>query len=309
MGKINDFIKRKILAKNYKQKITILNKKNIFVFPNFKGFQIGFLVLFCFTASIFYQINFSLLLSIVIFIIFFISIIISFQNLNNLSINSYNHFMAASKEGKIHLNIKNYSTNDKLNINLKIDDLTITNYKSIRTSIKSSISYTYPKRGTYGLPTINIFSQFPFGIVKSSSYLKLDYKAIIYPNPELPSKKILNLHSLDNLNNSNYEFDNIDDYEHGESQSRIAWKQSMAKDKLLSKKFINESKVSNILIDIDKIEAISFEKRLSYAAYLVLKSYKEKIDFSLKHKNFILPFLSSMENKNKALTYLANVKN
>ena len=296
MGKINDYIKRKILAKNYKQRITILNKKNIFVFPNFKGFQIGFLVLFCFTASIFYQINFSLLLSIVIFIIFFISIIISYQNLNNLSISSYNHFMAANKKG-----------NDKLNINLKIDDVTITNYKSIRTSIESSISYTYPKRGTYGLPTINIFSQFPFGIVKSLSYLRLDNKAIIYPNPELPSKKVLNLHNLNNLNNSNYEFENIDDYEHGESQSRIAWKQSMAKNKLLSKKFINESKVSNILIDIDKIEAISFEKRLSYAAYLVLKSYKEKIDFSIKHKNFILPFSSSIENKNKALTYLANV--
>ena len=81
----------------------------------------------------------------------------------------------------------------------------------------------------------------------------------------------------------------------------------MSKDKLLSKKFINEGTIKNILIDIDKIEAASFEKRLSYAAYLVLRSYKEKIDFSLKHKNFILPFSSSIENKNKALTYLANV--
>ena len=307
MGKINDFIKRKILAKNHRQNISILNKKNIFVFPNFKGFQIGFLVLFCFTTSIFYQINFALLLSIIIFIIFFISIIISFQNLNNLSINSYNHFLPANKESKIHLNIKNYSDNDKLNINLKIDELTITTHKSIRTTIKSSINYTYPKRGTYGLPAINIFSQFPFGIVKSSSYLKLNNKAIIYPNPELPTRKILNLHNLDNLNNSNYEFDNIDDYEHGESQSRIAWKQSISKDKLLSKKFINENKISYILIDIDKIDAITFEKKLSYAAYLVLKLYKEKIAFSLKHKKFKLPFSSTRQNKNKALTYLANV--
>ena len=41
---INDYIKKKILNKNYSQNITLLNKKNIFVFPNFKGFQIGFLV-------------------------------------------------------------------------------------------------------------------------------------------------------------------------------------------------------------------------------------------------------------------------
>ena len=307
MGKIDDFIKKKILIKNYEQNITVLNKKNIFVFPNFRGFQIGFLILFCFTASVFYQINFSLLLSIVIFIIFFISIIISFQNLNDLLISSYDQLIPANKESKIHFNIKNYSDNDKLNINLKINDLAITTHKSIRKNIKSSITYTYPKRGTYELPAINIFSQFPFGIIKSSSYLRLDNKVVVYPSPIMPTKKILSLHSLDNLNNSSYEFDNIDEFEKGESQSRVAWKQSIAKDKLLSKKFINESKISNILIDIDMIEAISFEKRLSYAAYLVLKSYKEKIDFSIKHKNFILPFSSSIENKNKALTYLANV--
>ena len=304
---INDYIKKKILNKNYSQNITLLSKKNIFVFPNFKGFQIGFLVLFCFTTSVFYQINFGLLLSIIIFVIFFISIIISFQNLNNISIKSYDHFVPASKESKIHLDIKNYSNNDKLNINIKINDGPITNLKSVKTNMKSNICYIYPKRGTFKLPVINIFSQFPFGIIKSSSYLRLDNKAIVYPAPATPTKKILNLHNLDNLDNSNYEFDNIDDYEDGESQSKIAWKQSMSKDKLLSKKFINEGTIKNILIDIDKIEAASSEKRLSYAAYLVLRSYKEKIDFSLKHKNFILPFSSSIENKNKALTYLANV--
>ena len=193
------------------------------------------------------------------------------------------------------------------NINIKIDDGPITNVKSIKTNIKSNIDYIYPKRGTFKLPIINVFSQFPFGIIKSSSYLELNNKAIVYPTPALPTKNILNLHNLDNLNNSSYEFDNIDEYEEGESQSRIAWKQSMSKDKLLSKKFINDSIIKNVLIDIDKIEAASFEKRLSYASYLVLRSYKEKIDFSLKHKNFILPFSSSKENKNKALTYLANV--
>ena len=224
---INDYIKKKILNKNYSQNITLLSKKNIFVFPNFKGFQISFLVFFCFTASIFYQINFGLLLSIIIFIIFFISIIISFQNLNNLSINSYNHFIPANKESKIYLNIKNYSNNDKLNINIKIDDGPITNVKSIKTNMRSNIDYIYPKRGTFKLPVINIFSQFPFGIIKSSSYLRLNNKAIVYPTPVTPTKKILNLHNLDNLDNSNYEFDNIDEYEDGESQSRIAWKQSI----------------------------------------------------------------------------------
>ena len=307
MGMITDFIKKKILAKNDRQNNHILNKKNIFVFPNFRGFQIGFLVLFSFTASIFYQINFSLLLSIIIFIIFFISIIISFQNLNELSIVSSDHFLPTDKSSKIHLNIKNHSNNDKLNINLKINEESTKNIKTIKKNLKTSINCTYRKRGIFELPSLNIFSKFPFGIVKSSSYLKLNNKAIVSPKPEVPTKKILNLHNLDNLNNSNYEFDNIDEYEKGENQSRIAWKQSTLKKKLLSKKFINENKIDKVLIDIDKIDAKTFEKKLSYAAYLVLKSFEEKIAFSLKHKKFELPFSSTLQNKNKALTYLADV--
>ena len=307
MNKINDFIKRKILAKNHRQNIDTLNKKNIFVFPNFRGFQVGFLVLFCFTTSIFYQINFSLLLSIIIFIIFFISIIISFQNLNKLSINSYDHLVPANKVSKIYLNVKNHSNTDKLNINLKIDETSVTKLKAIKKTLKININHTYTKRGTFELPTLNIFSQFPFGIVKSSSYLNLNNKVIVYPKPEIKKKKILNLYNLDDLNNSNYEFDNIGEYEEGESQSRVAWKQSISTDKLLSKKFINENKITNILIDLDKIDAATFEKKLSYATYLILKSYKEKIDFSLKHKKFKLPSSCTIQNKNKALTYLANV--
>ena len=307
MGIINNFIKKKILAKNYEQNIDTLNKKNIFVFPNFRGFQVGFLVFFCFTASIFYQINFSLLLSIIIFIIFFISIILSFQNLNKLTISSHDHLIAVNEDSKLYIFIKNNSENDKLNINLKIDETSVKTLKTIKKTLKTNINHTYKKRGTFAFPTLSIFSQFPFGIVRSSSYLNLNNKAIVHPKPELPPKKILNLHNLDNLNNSNYEFDNISEYEAGENQSRIAWKQSISKNKLLSKKFINENKVSNILIDIDKIDAVTFEKKLSYATYLILKSYKEKISFSLKHKKFKLPFSSTIQNKIRALTYLANV--
>ena len=306
---INDYIKKKILKKNHSQNINLLNKKNIFVFPNFKGFQIGFLVFFCFTSSVFYQINFGLLLSIIIFIIFFISIVISFQNLNKITIDSFDHFIPANENTKIHLSLKNYSQNNKLNINLTTNKSDFVNIKKLKKSLNTDLKHIFPKRGIYELPTISIFSEFPFGIVRSSSYLKLNNKIIVYPQPLVPSTKILNYHNLDNIDNSSYEFDNIGDYEKGESLSKIAWKQSISKDKLLSKKFINENVISNILIDIDKINENLFENKLSYAAYLVLKFYKKKTPFSLKHKKFSLPFSFSLENRNNALTYLSNVKN
>ena len=47
----------KILEKNSKKVFNKLTRKNLFIFPNYKGFQIGALVFFCFAVAIFYQNN------------------------------------------------------------------------------------------------------------------------------------------------------------------------------------------------------------------------------------------------------------
>ena len=68
---ISKYIQNRIIKKNQNEQLKIINKKNTLVYPNFNGFQLGFLIFFCFTASIFYQINFALLISIIIFFIYF----------------------------------------------------------------------------------------------------------------------------------------------------------------------------------------------------------------------------------------------
>ena len=45
-----------------------LNRKNLYIFPSFKGFQLAILIFFCFAVAIFYQNNFALLLSIILFL-------------------------------------------------------------------------------------------------------------------------------------------------------------------------------------------------------------------------------------------------
>ena len=75
-----NFLEKFIKKKSEKNK-NLINKNNLYIFPNQKGFQVGALVFFCFAVAIFYQNNFALLLSIILFFIFFISILISYQNL------------------------------------------------------------------------------------------------------------------------------------------------------------------------------------------------------------------------------------
>ena len=306
---ISNYIENRIIKKNQKEQFETINKKNTLVYPNFRGFQLGFLVFFCFAASIFYQINFALLISIIIFFIFFFSIIVSFQNLNKIQLTYDNQLIEAGIKEKIKIEIKNLSNIEKLNINLREKDGNPINLKSVKNSQITHFPVFFKERGQFFLPTINIFSEFPFGIIRSSSYWKFNNKVFVYPAPIKPKSKILKQFKLDNDQSNNYEFDNIDDYKIGENQSRIAWKQSITKNKLLSKKFISEEQLSNVLIDLEKIEASTFENKLSYASYLIINLYRKRIPFSLRHKKFSTPFSCELEHRNNALIYLSNVKN
>ena len=306
---ISKYIQNRIIKKNQNEQLKIINKKNTLVYPNFNGFQLGFLIFFCFTASIFYQINFALLISIIIFFIYFFSIIVSFQNLNQLQLNYDYQLVEAGTEEKIKIQLKNLSNTKKLNINLKEKSGNPINIKTIENSQIIDFPVFFKERGNFFLPIINIFSDFPFGIIRCSSYWKFEKEITVYPKPIKPKNEILYQFKLDNQNSSNYEFDYIDDYKVGENQSRIAWKQSITKNKLLSKKFTSEEKLSNVLIDIEKLEANSFESKLSYASYLVINLFEKKIPFSLKNKKFSMPFSCELDHRNKALRYLSNVKN
>ena len=62
-----------------------------------------------------------------------------------------------------------------------------------------------------------------------------------------------------------------------------------------------------MIIDIDKLDTVNFERSLSYATYLIEYFYKKKNPFCLKHKDYQSRIACSFSHKNEQLTYLANV--
>ena len=97
--------------------------------------------------AVFYEINFSLLLSIILFFIFFISIFISHQNLNNLSIRFLDHyFIEADKNTKIEFQIKNHSKDKKLNIEVDYENKNTGSFNLIEKSIFYKINYLIRER-------------------------------------------------------------------------------------------------------------------------------------------------------------------
>ena len=284
-----------------------LNKKNLYIFPNSNGFKLGAFIFFSFTASIFYQNNVGLLISIILFFVYFLSIIISYQNLNNIKIDPLTTLVPQNKN--VYLDYLIHSLNDRERLNLNISN-NESNIKNVDLTNQKKIAFKniFLKRGVYEIPILKLESFFPFGIIKTFGLVIFDQKLHIYPEPIKPPQDLIkNLMIVNNLDENDYEFDRIEEASPGESLSRISWRHYSIKNKLFSKKFINSENNKEILIDIDLLNKKNLEKALSNAVYLIEYYYNKKINFALKYKEFTSKYSNSLTHKNDLLKFTANV--
>ena len=298
-----NFLEKFINKKSEKNK-NIINRNNLYIFPNQKGFQVGALIFFCFAVSIFYQNNFALLLSIILFFIFFISILISYQNLNNLKFKLLDNLFPSNQEIDLKYLVETKNKQERLNVDF------YQNHHQFNTNINQSeqinFKHAFKERGVVNTPCLNISSVFPFGIIKTFGKITFIEKIVVYPKPIRPPKFI-----LDNINNKNqegfdYEFDKIEEDKFNKNLSKVSWKHYSIKKKYYFKKFIFKKDSENIIIDIEKLSD-NLEKSLSYASYLINHFYKLKNPFAVKYKNYTSNMSCSHEHKKKQLTFLANV--
>ena len=283
-----------------------LNRKNLYIFPSFKGFQLAILIFFCFAVAIFYQNNFALLLSIILFFIYFISIIISYQNLLDLNFKIINKLIPANQKIKIDLLIKSKKNRERLNISLDY----LENFFNIDIYDVKKISFNtiFKKRGVTNSPNIKIKSIFPFGIIKTFGEVAFKEKIVVYPEPKRPPNDVFDkIFDINQDEGFDYEFDKIEETKEAKNLSKISWKHFSIKQKYYLKYFKFSKNNKKVIIDIDKLDTVNFEKSLSYATYLIEYFYKKKNPFCLKHKDYQSRIACSFSHKNEQLTYLANV--
>ena len=299
------FIKNYLEKKSETQR-NLLTNKNLYIFPNLNGFKLAFFIFFAFTSSIFYQNNVGLLISIMLFIVYFISIIVSYQNLNEIRIEPINYLVPSNKKVYLSYLIQALNKRDRLNLNFffnkkKIQNLNLINDKKI------SIGHFFLKRGVQDIPQINLESLFPFGIIRAFGIVKFKQKLYVYPEPIKPPVSIIQNLEQQNLKNEiDYEFDAIEESKPGENLSRISWRHYSIMKKLLTKKFINIKNDDKILIDIEKLNTLNFELSLSYSVYIIDYFYNQKKNFAIKYKKYISNYSNSLKHKNDLLKFITN---
>ena len=312
MNFLNQILIKRTLNYNEETNTKKLNKKNIYIFPTWFGFQLGMFLFFCLLASTIYQNNFSLLIFIILFFIFFISILLTFQNLHQLSFHSKTEYLAEQDHfNKIKIHVVNHTDTKKMNVCVEMEEAQAQkDFFSGDNHIE--ILKQFKQRGIFTLPTLTCYTLFPFGIIKAWSYQKLNGRVFVYPKPTTPPRKVdwymqnFNIHSKGEF----YEFDRIEEYQPGDSLSKIAWKISTAKKKKFVKYFNSDIQREEILIDFDTLHPEKdFETRLQYCSFLILYCYDHEKKFALKINQVTSEFNSTKTHCEKILKKLCYAKN
>ena len=286
------------------------NKGKIFIYPNLNGLGLGFFLILCFLIAVFYENNFGLLLSIIIFFVFFISIFVSHQNINHLTLSTPDkYFIEATKDEGVDIQIINEINEKKINLDLVYKDFTLTNINFVKKSHILRLREQYFERGSYPISRIILKSIYPFGIIRTKRYFDSKSKIVVFPKKVQPNHNLLNEFNINLRGHVNDEFEGIEDYKNGDSFSKIAWKKSIVKNKKYIKKFEEPKKENKLILNLDNYPEIPFEDLLSYATFIIDYYYKNKIELTLKHRESLFYLNQNTNSLNQILSYLADVQN
>ena len=291
------------------QSLNNKNKTKIYIYPNLNGLGLGLFIFFYFLIAVFYENNFGLLLSIIIFFVFFISIFISHQNISHINLNEITeYFIEADKKENLNLSITNSSNEKKLNIDIDYGNKIIGNFNFLKKINKFNLPLKFERRGAYSFKNFCLKSIYPFGIIRTKMYFKLNSTIYVHPKSIQPTEDLLNEFNINNTNSTNHDFDGIEEFRRGDSFSKIAWKKSTIRDKKYVKKFMDPQKDLKLILDLDQYSEIPFELLLSYATYIVQFYFNKKIQLTVKHKDNIFYLKSNRSSLNQILKYFTNVQ-
>ena len=244
----------------------ILKQRDILVFSYQQGFLYLILIVITFIAGINYANNLILGFCFLICAVLCISFYLTFKQLHQLQIDII--YPEVGQIGhplvlKLHFKQPHLSTRF-----IKIQSQN-QHHQIVLNQLDQQIELLFePKqRGQFELPSIQIFSTYPFGLVRAWTYLYLNKPIWIAPQAvavELDHRHYsqLNQHDLQ-------EFRELRIFREGDSFQSVSWKQVAQGQGLFVKVFENEMEHQNLMINYADIPCQGHEQKLSWMMGLI----------------------------------------
>ena len=263
-----------------------LTHKNLYTFPNRQGFLFLLLLLVLWVMGTNYQNNLILGLCYWLSSLFVVSILHAYANLAGISIRfiGAQPVFAGDKAGFV-LEVYSDHRRECESIQLCWEDGTPESIRLIPGEpLRLTLWFTSHQRGYLRPRRLLVQSQFPLGIIRCWTWLRLDAQALVYPRPTpCPEPGAALGDGTDQgagEQRGGDEFSGLRTYIAGDSPKHIAWKQ-YAQDKGLFTKEYQQYLAADKWLDWDSLP-LPQEERLSGLCHWALAYEQQQLPYGLR---------------------------
>ena len=311
---------RETLSKNYQRWLAkriptldqaTLNHKNIYIVPTRSGLLFVFSAGLVLIAAINYAVSLAFALAFLMASLFILSILYSFNNLNQLTLTSRSSqdvFCGEEACFRVQLSRTAKRSYESLELNFpgsttSYVDLSITDAEEV------GIFAQALKRGEFKAPLLRVLTRYPLGLCRAWSVLDLNMRCLVYPRPipfamnQFDSGSSGSSDSAINREGSE-DFYGLRDYVPGDSLRQVAWKTVARGQGMQLKQFVDY--VDNkIWLDWDMFCGFNDEERLSRLCFCALQLSRTGTAFGMRIPGSEFAPATGPENRKKLLRALA----
>lgn len=150
------------------------------------------------------------------------------------------------------------------------------------------INFETTHRGKFTIPEIQIFSTYPFGLVRAWTYLYVQQEAWVAPQSSVTSAE--NKQHQQNFEPDMDEFRELRSFQTGDSLHAVSWKQAARGQGLYVKVFEQYADQHKLEIDYQQMPANSHEEKLSLMMGLVEQAEQLNCTYAMYLPQAELPF-------------------
>jgi uncharacterized protein (DUF58 family) len=279
-----------------------LSQKDVLVFIYQQGYLYLVLIFITFVAGVNYANNLILGFCFLISAVLCISFYLTFKQLHDLKIE-----LIADDVGQVghSLNLHLYFQQQQLRpryLYIKAGNQLTKVYLNAQKQ-KFILPFYAEQRGKFDYPVIQVYSVYPFGLVRAWTYLYHQHSAWVAPKAEVFSTE--NKYHLNRFEPDMDEFRELRNYQSGDSLQAVSWKQFARGQGLYVKVFEQYQDEHSIEIHYAHMPSQSHEEKLEFVMGLVEQCEQQQCAYSLHLPQAELPQGAGEEQLRKAKQLLA----
>ena len=251
-----------------------LNQRRIFIVPSRNGGLFLLMAVTLFLGGINYGNSLILMVAMLLVSLFLVSILHTYRNLSGLTLEAGRTEDAfAGQQVAFSVYLSSSRPHEAISLGWPESPAQQVN---LLDSCQSDIVLMLPvtRRGHCRFPRFKVESTFPLGLLRAWSWVELDAKALVYPQPIEAVYPLLEAQQGDHgdrvRSEGSDDFDGLRRYQDGDSLKRVAWK-SYARDRKLHSKTFAGYQAQEHWLDWQAYSGMAVESRLGRLCHQVLQ--------------------------------------